>query len=87
MTNMEQPGAAGTWQCSREESVSDTLFRALAEGTEKPLDELPPLQESVDLDSIDRAFAASPEIESVTFGYAGYRVVVEPTQIHLRARV
>ncbi|WP_436927610.1 HalOD1 output domain-containing protein [Halosimplex amylolyticum] len=81
---MEPRDAAGTWQYGRDERVSDALLRVLTDVADRPVTELPPLQESIDVDSIDQAFTLSPEIESLTFEYAGYEIVVEPTQIQLR---
>lgn len=66
-----------------DECVSDAVLRTVAAVSDRPIVELPPLQESVDADSIDQLFASSRTIESLQFRYAGYEVTIEPERIRL----
>ncbi|WP_436932475.1 HalOD1 output domain-containing protein [Halosimplex halobium] len=83
---MDRPEPGQTWEVGRNECASDAVFRALADVSDRPLTELPPLQESIDVDSLDHVLAVSSEIQSLTFEYAGYEIVVEPARIRLRER-
>lgn len=65
------------------ESVSDAVLRTVAAVSDRPIVELPPLQESVDADSVDQLFASSRTVESLRFRYAGYRVTIEPERIRV----
>lgn len=66
--------------------VSEAVVRAVATVSgHSPLD-LPPLQESVDVDALDLLFASSTDIEALRFTYAGHDVLVEPARVHVRHR-
>lgn len=66
--------------------VSETVVRAVAAVSGRsPLD-LPPLQEFVDVDALDRLFASSSDLESLRFTYAGYEMLVDPARVHVRRR-
>lgn len=65
------------------EPVSDAVLDAVAVASEKPLVALPPLQESVDMEFVDKLFAPSTTIRSVRLSYAGHEVVIERNQIRV----
>jgi Halobacterial output domain 1 len=70
-------------QIEEDEHVSEAVLRAIAAVANRPILELPPLADSIDLDSLDRLFAASPP-GSLQFTYEGYRVTIEPSHVHIR---
>jgi hypothetical protein len=66
------------------EHVSESVIRtAAAVSGRSPLD-LPPLQESIDVDALDLLFASSTAVEELRFTYAGHDVLVEPARVHVR---
>jgi predicted dinucleotide-binding enzyme len=66
-----------------DEHASESIIRAVAAVSGRsPLD-LPPLQESVDVDALDLLFASSTAIEGLRFTYAGHNVLVEPARVHV----
>lgn len=65
--NMERPPA----------EIATPVADAVAEALEVPVDELPPLSESIDLDGLDAIVTKNPSQDvTVFFTYAGLRVVV-----------
>jgi len=67
-----------------EEDASEAVLDAIAAVTNRPLLELPPLQESIDVDSLDCLFDASKTVHSLRFEYAGYEVLLEPDRVRVR---
>lgn len=72
-----------TSQIGDEESVAEAVVRTIASVSGRPVLELPPLQQSIDTDSLDMLFASSTTIDSLQFRYAGYQVVVEPESVRI----
>ena len=67
-----------------DEHVSESVIRTVAAVSGRsPLD-LPPLQESIDVDALDLLFASSTSVEGLRFTYAGHDVLVEPARVHVR---
>lgn len=52
------------------------VSEAVSDALETPIDELPPLSESIDLDGLDAVVSHSAADVAVTFSYAGLRVFV-----------
>lgn len=59
-----------------DECVSEAVLEAVAAASEQSRVALPPLQEAVDTEFVDRLFVTPTTIRSVRFSYAGYDVVV-----------
>jgi hypothetical protein len=68
------------------ERVSEAVLQAVSAVTGRPPLELPPLQRSVDVDALNRLFAAPTTVDSLRFTYAGHEVLVEPGHVHVRDR-
>jgi hypothetical protein len=66
-----------------DECVSEAVLKAVAAASDQSLVALPPLQESVDMDFVDRLFVPSTTIRSIRFSYAGHEVVLERNQIRV----
>jgi len=60
-----------------DEPVSEAVLDAVAVASEQSLVALPPLQDSVDMEFVDRLFDPSSTIRSVRFSYAGHEIVIE----------
>lgn len=73
-------------QLREQEHVSEVVLRAIAAVSNRPLLELSPLQESIDLDSLDRLFESSSTIGSLQFEYEGYEVTIEPERVRVHER-
>lgn len=56
------------------EDASQAVLQTVSAASDLSLRELPPLQESIDVESLDRLFDSSRSVEAVTFEYAGYEV-------------
>lgn len=67
-----------------DESVSDAVLRTVAAVSDRPMADLPPLQASVDADSLNQLLASSRALESLQLRYAGYAVTIEPERIRVR---
>jgi hypothetical protein len=65
-------------QLEDEEQASEAILRTVAAASDRPPLELPPLQQSVDVDDLDQLFATSSTIRSLRFEYVGYEVTIEP---------
>lgn len=65
------------------DQVSEAILRTVAAISDRPLLDLPPLQESVDVDALDQLFSSSDTIRSFQLEYAGYEVTVEPNCIRI----
>lgn len=66
-------------QCSNELTmgIAETVSRAL----DKPIEELPPLSESISLDGVDAVVShSSSDDVQITFTYAGLRVFIDSGQ-------
>jgi hypothetical protein len=74
------------WQRGEEESVSEGVLEAVTAVSDCSSLELPPLQESVDVDSLNRLFVPPRRVQTVQFEYAGYEVTVEPECIRVSER-
>jgi hypothetical protein len=66
-----------------DECVSKAVLQAVAAASERSTVALPPLQESVDVDFVDRMFVPTTTIRSVRFNYAGHEIVIERDQIRV----
>lgn len=69
-----------------EERVSEVVLRSISAVSNRPLRELPPLQESVEMDALDQLFASSTSVELLRFEYEEFEVSVEPTRVTVRDR-
>ncbi|MFB6196409.1 MAG: HalOD1 output domain-containing protein [Haloplanus sp.] len=68
------------------ECTSEAVLRAVSAVSDRPLLELPPLQEFTDADALNRLFASSTTVESLRLTYAEYEVTVEPERVRVRER-
>jgi hypothetical protein len=73
-------------QIGEREHVSEAVLRAVGAVSDQPLLELPPLQESVDVDSLDRLFETSQSIDQLRFEYSEYEVAIEPASVRVSER-
>lgn len=69
-----------------EEHASEAVLRTVAAVSDRPLLDLPPLQEVVDMDALDQLFTSSAALDSIQFSYEGYEITVEQDQVHLSER-
>lgn len=58
------------------EEVTVPIIETASDALETPVEDLPPLSESVQLDSLDSVVADPSQDVTVTFTYAGLRVIV-----------
>lgn len=68
-----------------DESPSEAVLRSVATITGVTAVELDPLYETIDPDALDALFEGNAPA-SVTFFYAGCRVVVEPDRVRVETR-
>lgn len=60
-----------------EKEITVTVAQAVADALDTPIDELPPLADSIDPDALDAIVSNEPPSgAAVSFSYAGRRVVV-----------
>lgn len=64
-----------------EEPVSEVVLRSISVLSNRPIRELSPLQESVEMDALDQLFASSSSVELLRFEYEGFEVSVEPDRV------
>lgn len=69
-----------------EEQASEAVLRAIAVVSNRPLLELPPLQESIDVDSLNQLFDAPATSVSLQFEYDEYEVRIEPGRVRVSER-
>lgn len=76
-----------TWDRETENTPVYAVVSAIAEATgDDPLDELPPLHETIDPDALNSLFTSrsSTTVSQVSFQYAGYVVVVKGSgEVHV----
>lgn len=65
-----------------DETPSDTVLRAVEAASERPVMDLPPLQDSIDVESLNRLFVSST-VQSIQFEYYRLNVTVEQNQVTL----
>ncbi|WP_425604711.1 HalOD1 output domain-containing protein [Halobellus ordinarius] len=70
-------------EIGEEENVSEAVLRAVEPLSDRPLLDLPPLQESIDVDSLDRLFETSESIDQLQFEYVEYEVTIEPESVRV----
>jgi hypothetical protein len=70
-------------EIGEEEYVSEAVLRAVEPLADRPLLDLPPLQESIDVDSLDRLFETSDSIDQLQFEYEKYEVTIEPESVRV----
>jgi hypothetical protein len=68
------------------EPATRAVLGAVASVSGTPPLELPPLQEFIDADALNRLFVSSEDVKSLQFDYTGYEVTVEPTLVRVRER-
>lgn len=68
-----------------QETPSEVVLRAVAEETGSSVLELPPLQNAVDVEALDRLLA-SDRCERVSFEYQEFNVTATPSRIILSGR-
>lgn len=73
-------------QIGEREHVSEAVLRAVEAVSDRPLTEVPPLQESVDVDSLNRLFESSQSIDRLRFEYSGYDVVIGSGSVRVSER-
>lgn len=69
-----------------DERSSEAVLRAISAATDRPMRELPPLQETLDMDALDQLFDSSATVELLRFEYAGFEVTVEPDRVSVHDR-
>lgn len=84
MTDPNQGGCVV--QVGKKEPVSEAVLRAVGAASDQSSLELPPLQESIDMDSLDRLFESSRSISQLQFAYSGYEVTIEPESVRVQER-
>lgn len=70
------------FQIQRGETASEAVLRAVQTVSEEQIIELPPLQDSVDVEALDQLIDSS-NVLSIEFGYHGLNVTVEQDRIAL----
>jgi hypothetical protein len=69
-----------------DESILMDVLEAVATTADTPVDELPPLQETLDVQALVDLYTRSTSTpDSLTFTYYGYRVTIEQDTIVVRA--
>lgn len=62
--------------------ITVTIVQAVSEALETPIEELPPLADTIDPDSLDAIVSNDPPSDvTVTFSYAGRQVLVREGRI------
>lgn len=85
-TLMTETGESHVTEFGEEERASEAVLRAIAAVSNRPLLELPPLQESIDADSLNQLFDAPAASTSLQFEYDEYEVTVEPGRVRVSER-
>lgn len=83
---MTEPKESHVRELGDEEQVSETVLRAIAAVSNRPLLERSPLQESIDVDSLNQLFDGSATSMSLQFEYEEYNVTVEPGRVRVSDR-
>jgi hypothetical protein len=73
-------------QRGEDESVSEDILEAVTAVADCSSLELPPLQKSIDVDSLNRLFTPPNQVQAVRFEYAGYEVTVEQERTRISER-
>lgn len=68
---------------ANDEGASEAVLQAVSAASNLSLRDLPPLQESVNVESLDRLFEPSNSAESVQFEYAGYEITFDGERVSL----
>ena len=89
MHDLNLKTAYHTCELERDETPSDAVVRAVAAVANRPRDRLTPLSEVIDPNAVDGLFDpegsdSPPQSVTLTFDFAGCRVVVDPTRIRVR---
>jgi hypothetical protein len=75
-------GGEGGHHVGDQEAPSEVVLRAVAEETGRSVLDLPPLQDAVDVDALDRLLA-SDRCERVSFEYQEFTVTATPSNVTL----
>ncbi|MDS0475656.1 HalOD1 output domain-containing protein [Natrinema sp. 1APR25-10V2] len=67
------------------DSATVEVARAVAAAEDTPLEDLPPLYETIEADALDALIERGEDI-MVRFVYEGFDVLVTPTEVRLGAR-
>lgn len=77
-------GGEGGHHIDRQEDPSEAVLKAVADETGETVLDLPPLQDAVDVEAMDRLLR-SDKVELLKFEYREFIVTVEPTRVILSA--
>lgn len=83
---MDETKGGHVREFGEDEQASEAILGAIAAVSNRPLLEFPPLQESIDIDSVNQLFEASATVRSLQFEYAEYEVTIEPGRVCVRER-
>lgn len=75
-------GGEDGYHVGGQEAPSEVILTAVAEETGNSVLELPPLQDAIDVEALDRLLA-SDRCERVAFEYQGFTVKASPSTVSL----